>query len=223
MRETIREYKWTLLITAVIILLPILPGMYFWDRLPEQVATHWGIYGEPNGWSSRGFAVFGMPLFLLAMQVLCLVMDKYNVHAKQNRKIMLLILWIIPVISLFCGFSIYGYALGYDMQVQTIAPVLVGVLFMLVGNYLPKCRQNRTVGIKIPWTLGSEANWTATHRFAGKLWVAAGVVMLIGVFLPEKAMGWILLPVMLSVALIPMAYSYLYARRNGEADKEEDA
>ena len=215
MLETIRKNKRMLLITAAIILSPMLAGIILWERLPETMATHWGLSGEANGWSSRGFAVFGLPLFLLAMQVLCLVLDKWNIHTQQNKKVMRLILWIIPVVSLFCGASIYTYALGYDLHIETIAPVFMGVLFIAVGNYLPKCTQNPTVGIKLPWTYESEANWNATHRFGGRLWVAAGVVCILMAFLPEAVSAWIMLPVLLGACFAPMVYSYLYHRRHG--------
>ena len=76
----------------------------------------------------------------------------------------------------------------------------IGVLFMIIGNYLPKCKQNYTMGIKLPWTLDDEENWNRTHRFAGFLWVAGGVVIAINAFLKWE---WLFLVVVFAMVLIP--------------------
>ena len=89
----------------------------------------------------------------------------------------------------------------------------MGVLFTLVGNYLPKCRQNTTMGIKVVWTLNNEENWNATHRFAGKLWVAAGLLTLFTAFLPMKIGYPIMFVALLGAGLGATLYSYLYYRK----------
>ena len=93
---------------------------------------------------------------------------------------------------------------------EMIMPVLIGLIFTIIGNYLPKCKQNYTVGIKIPWTLNSEENWNKTHRFAGWLWTFCGVlIMLTGFF----GSFWIFLPIVLLMVIAPCAYSYILHRK----------
>jgi uncharacterized membrane protein len=92
----------------------------------------------------------------------------------------------------------------------------MGVTFLYIGNYMPKCKQNFTLGIKLPWTLNSEANWNATHRLAGKVWMAAGVLFLLCIFLPKPALMLALLIILPVMVLVPLVYSYLYYKKHDE-------
>ena len=113
------------------------------------------------------------------------------------------------------GVTIYGTALNWPwVNINFMANLLLGVIFIVIGNYLPKCRQNYTVGIKVPWTLASEANWDATHRMAGKLWVAGGVLILLLAIQPWIPAFPISLVLILAVTFIPMIYSFVYYLRN---------
>ena len=196
-----------LLITSVVILLPILAGLILWNKLPEQIPSHWNAAGEVDGWSSKLFAVFGMPLILLAFQWLC-VLGTGADPKKQNhpQKIVHLVLWIIPVLSAVLHTIVYMVALGQAVRMEVVMPVLIGLVLAIIGNYLPKCKQNYTIGIKIPWTLNSEENWNRTHRFAGRLWLIGGILIMLTGFVGGV---WILLPIMLLMILAPMIYSYV--------------
>ena len=98
-------------------------------------------------------------------------------------------------------------ALGVDLKVQIYAPMFCGVLFIIVGNYLPKVSQSYTVGIKLPWTLDDEENWNKTHRFAGFLWVICGILMIISAFLKIRMVNTL---VFLAVmVLAPTVYSFM--------------
>ena len=92
--------------------------------------------------------------------------------------------------------------------------ILLGVLFIFAGNYLPKSRQNYTVGIRIPWTLDNEENWNKTHRLAGYLWVAGGIVMLLGTLTGWISTGWIIAAAAVC-ALVPCIYSFWLHERKG--------
>lgn len=167
-----KKNKKIILITSMITILPILAGLILWNKLPEQVATHFDANGIPNGYSSRAFAVFGPYLICLFAHLFCAFGTLADPKKQAiGQKMYALILWICPAVSLFCAAAIYGNTFGVKfMKSSRFVIILLGLLFLLVGNYLPKCRQNYTVGIKVPWTLASEANWDATHRMAGKLW-----------------------------------------------------
>jgi len=207
----IKKYLKVLIIASAVILLPALAGVILWERLPAQMPTHWNAAGEIDGWSSKGFAVFGGPLLMLFFEWLCVIATNADPKRKvHSEKVMKLVLWIIPALSVVMHALIYGAALGKEVRVEIIMPILMGIIFVIIGNYLPKCRQNYTMGIKIPWTLHSEENWNRTHRMAGRLWVAGGIAILLTGFLGGVG---IFLGVVLVMVLAPMIYSYVLHRK----------
>ena len=218
----LKKNKKKIILSSAIILLPVLFGLIIWNQLPDQIATHWGINGEPDGWSSRGFAVFTLPLILLAAHWICIwvtALDPKN--KRQTPKAFDLIFWITPVISLSVNSLIYITALGKDIDLTSIMFIVLSIIFIIIGNYLPKCKQNYTIGIKVPWTLNNEENWVATHRFAGKVWVAGGILFLPCIFLPSTVMFVALFILILFLAGIPMIYSYLYYKKQLASSPQE--
>ena len=205
----LKRNKKIILLTASITLLPMLMGIALWNRLPEQVATHFDINGVADDWSSKGFAVFGLPLFLLAVHLVCTLATAADPRRQNiSDKMFRLVLWVCPVISLITNCSVYLIALGKEVNIGLICMLLVGVMFIIVGNYLPKCRQNYTMGIKLPWTLADEENWNRTHRMAGWLWMAAGAVFLV-VAVVGKMSTWFSLATIGITVLVPTIYSFL--------------
>ncbi len=207
----IKKHLKVLLITSAIILLPILAGGILWNQLPDRMPSHWNAAGEIDGWSSKPFAVFGMPLILLAFQWLC-VLGTCADPKKTNHsdKVLHLVLWIMPVLSVVLHTLTYAAALGKNVRMEMVMPVCIGLILAIVGNYLPKCKQNYTIGIKIPWTLNSEENWNKTHRFAGRIWTVCGlVIMLTGFF----GGFWIFFGIVLLMVLVPFLYSYILHRK----------
>ena len=200
-----------LIITSIIILLPMVAGLILWNQLPEQIPTHWNANGEVDGWSSKAFAVFGLPLLMLVIQWLCTLGTGADPKkANHPEKVVQLVLWIIPVITIFLFTATYMVALGQEVRMEVIMPVLVGLLLTVVGNYMPKCKQNYTIGIKIPWTLNSEENWNKTHRFAGWIWTFGGLAIMLTGFVGGV---WFFLPVVLVMVFAPMIYSYILHRK----------
>lgn len=213
-----KKYRGTLILTSMIIFLPILIGVLLWDQLPDSMATHFSFDGTPNGWTSKGFTVFGIPLFLLACQWVCAVVT-FQDPKRQNmsEKLFKLILWVVPAAAVMVMIACYGYALGYETSHATLGMAFLGVLFIIIGNYLPKCRQNYTMGIKLPWTLHDEENWNHTHRMAGYLWILGGFLMLINIFLKWD---WLIVVVIAAAVLVPTVYSYLYYRKHGGSKED---
>ena len=200
-----------LIITSIIILLPMVAGLVLWNRLPEQVPFHWNAAGEVDGWASKAVAVFVPSAAMLALQWLCMLVTSAD-PKKQNHpeKVMHLVLWLIPIITVFISALMYVSALGVSVRVETLMPILLGLVFVAIGNYMPKCKQNYTIGIKIPWTLASEENWNRTHRFAGWVWVGGGVVMLLSGFL---GIFWLTLVPAIIMAAVPRIYSYILHKK----------
>ena len=207
----IKKHLPLLIITSIVILLPILVGLILWNQLPDPVPSHWNAAGEVDGYSSKPVAVFAMPLVLLLIHWLAAVITGLDPKKQnQSEKVRVLIFWLIPALSLLVSALTYSAALGKSLRVETIMPIFVGLLFLAIGNYLPKCKQNYTVGIKIPWTLHSEENWNKTHRLAGWLWVGGGLLCLVAGFL---GIFLLTVPVLLVMALVPMIYSYILYKK----------
>ena len=184
----IKKYKWKLIISSLITLLPVLFGLFADKILPERIAVHFDLHGTPDGFMSPMTFFVMMPFILLAIHWLCIgvtaAIDKNN---EQSAKVTGIMFWIMPVMSLFTCSMVAAIALGYTANVYSSVFVLLAVMFIVIGNYLPKTTRNKTAGIKIKWTYSSDENWNATHRFGGKVYVSMGVLCLLGVFLPEKS------------------------------------
>ena len=215
-----KAYKKTIILTTILTLLPMLVGLLLWNRLPEQVPSHWGFDGQVDGWSSRAQAVFFLPCLLAAVQLVllfCTFADpkKKNIHPKM----LMVIMWIIPVLSILMSGAAYLIALGVKISMAMVMMLLIGLLFLVLGNYLPKVQQNYTIGIKVSWALQDEDNWVRTHRFAGKLMVLVGVLLILLAFaanaLGDQTSMIILIVLALCCSLIPVFYSYLiYKKKN---------
>lgn len=209
-----KRHKKAVIITSLVTLLPLFAGLILWNKLPAQIATHFGLNGEPNGWSGKFFTVFGLPLFLIAVHMICAFVTSLDPKGQNiSDKVYVAVLWIVPVVSLFCGYSIYSHALGYSeiFSVGKSTYLLMGIMFLVLGNYLPKSGSNYTVGIKLPWTLSDEDNWRKTHRLAGRIYIIGGIICIINIFLEWH---WLFALILLASVLIPSLYSFcLYQKK----------
>ena len=211
----IKKNKVTLIITSLVTLIPILVGLLLWDKLPEQVPYHWNINGEVDSWVSKTQAVFLMPALMLALHWVCVFASTADPKSKNyHPKSIMLVLWLCPILNLVLNTMVYGTALGYTISVELLIPLIMGVMFIFIGNLLPKMRQSYTLGIKLPWTLNNEENWNKTHRLAGKIWVAGGVLIMTSALWGNF---WILMVVTLALVLIPTVYSYCLYRKQTQS------
>ncbi len=221
----LKKNKGKLIVSSLIILLPIVIGLFLWNDMPERIATHWNVQGEPDGFSSRSFTVFVMPIILLILHWIALFFTARDPKNKeQNSKVFQMVFWIVPMISLMvCSFS-YVRALGNDISMDMIGRILLAFMLIIFGNYMPKCKKNHTIGIKVVWALRNEENWNKTHRFAGNIWFFGGIVLLATILIPIEQSMYIFLVLLLVIAFAPMIYSYVYYRKQlkmGTATKED--
>lgn len=219
-----KKYKGLIVVSSIVILLPMLLGVILWNRLPDTMITHWGAEGTADGAMGKAFAVFLIPLICLALHLLCVFItlrDKGN--KEQNKKVVRVCFWITPIITLLANGYIYAFAMdGQFNKVMLGTMSFLGVVFILVGNYLPKCKPNRTIGIKVKWALGNEDNWLKTHRYAGKAWMLAGVLFLLSLAIPGSV-GMVVKAVAMLLLLSPVLYSYLYYRKQLKEGKITEA
>lgn len=202
------------LMTALVIALPVVIGAIFWNQLPEKIPTHFGIDGQADGYSSKLFTLFAFPALFLLFQIICLAsfekeFVKVNIPAKMRR----FYTWLIPVLSLIIQGSIYANALGFIKSGPTLVTTFLAIVFIVIGNYLPKIQRNATVGIRIPWTLSDDKNWYKTHRMAGKLWVIGGLIILLESFI-QVALPYMVGVVIAVMIVGPIVYSFILSRKN---------
>lgn len=213
--EKIRQHKVFVIVTSIITLLPMVVGIILWNRLPEMMATHFGTDSMPNDWSPRGFTVFGIPIFLLAVHIICVfatVADQRNKGI--NQTVFKIVGCIAPFCSVACAVGIYGHELGFtEVNSLTAIKCTLAIMIIAVGNYLPKCRQNYTIGIKLPWTLEDEDIWNRTHRLAGWLWIMCGILIIAEAFLRFGG-AWLIFVVAAVMVLVPVVYSLVIFMRN---------
>ena len=204
----------TMILSTILCLLPILLGLYLYDQLPDMVPTHFNAGWEPDGWSSKPMAVFGFPCLIAGINLLChwgMGMAQKQDDRKVAPDVLLnLCYWIPGAISVVMMPLILLEAVGIHTPMETILYAILGITFLVVGNYLPKCKMNPYIGIKLPWTYSSDENWRKTHRLGGFVWVVAGLLLLVNILLNSVA---IQLLAMIGAVLIPGVYSYVLYRK----------
>lgn len=201
-----RRNKGPLLLSSLVILLPVLVGAVLWSRLPDPMPIHFGVDNRPNGWAGKSFAVLGLPLILLALHWVCVWATAADPKARNiSPSIRSVTLWLCPAYSMLTCVTVYPAALGRRPDVELLCGLFLGVVSLALGNYLPKCRPNHTVGIRTPWALRDPDNWQRTQRVAGWSMTLCGLALLPAAALRIRP----LLPVLLTASVaVPMVYSY---------------
>ena len=202
-----------IILSTLVCLVPIALTLALYDKLPAQVPIHFDLNGEPDNYSSKAVAGFLFPCLLAAFNLFVhFIMNADPKKQNANKIIKLVGFWIFPVVSLITVPITLFKGLGYNLPVVAICTALTGLLFLIIGNYLPKSRQSYTVGIRLPWTLDNEENWNKTHRFAGFVWVLGGLAIIINAFIASFN---ILIIVTVLAVVLPIVYSYLLYRKQG--------
>lgn len=195
-------------ITTIICFLPLILSFILYDKLPKEIAIHFNYAGVADNYVPKAVGAFGLPILMAIINIFIHV-KLNNDPKKMNSPAALKYLgkWSSPILSVILLPITLFIALGYKIPIQIVSLGFVGIIIVASGNYLPKCKQNYTIGIRLPWTLNSEVNWNKTHHMAGYLWILGGISMII---LSCTQMQSILLTfIILSVIIIiPCYYSY---------------
>ena len=186
-------------------------------RLPETMAVHWDFDGNPNGWMSRAFGAFFGPVFILVLWQLMRVLPRIDPrkpnYARFGDAYDTIVAAVLLLLLATHGI-VLAVALGYDVAVSRLVPALVGALFVVIGNVMPRMRSNWWFGVRTPWTLSNDRVWARTHRLAGFSMTAAGLVMIASAFILPARLG---LPVLIAATVAatigPAVYSYLTWKR----------
>ncbi|AGL01929.1 putative integral membrane protein [Desulfoscipio gibsoniae DSM 7213] len=199
----------------LLVLASLVAGVLVYPYLPDQVPSHWNIKGEVDGYSSRLWGAYGIPLLNAGIYLLMLITPRIdprrNNYAKfagtyRILKIMMICfftgLYLITVLS----------ALGYNISMERLVPLGVSLLIIVIGNLMGKIHHNYFVGIKLPWTLANEAVWRKTHRMAAPLWVIAGLIGVVGAIIGGQTAAVLLFGGLIVAVVVPVIYSYLLYR-----------
>ncbi len=199
--------KWKILIiTCLVCLSSILLGLHLWDDLPDKVAIHFNIYNEADNFASKGFAVFGLPIMMVFLQMFCCIINDLNSHKHGKRiKLETATKWIIPIMTIILQIITLGYSLGWNIDIRKTVAIIIGVMFLVIGNYLPKLDYVKN------YNLDTEKA-RKINRFIGYETVIMGVLVLITVFLPPIATAiWLVL--LIPYTIISVVYGIKVGRK----------
>lgn len=199
-----------------IILGSMIFGAVNYGSLPEQVPSHWNFQGEVDGYSSRLWGAFGIPLLNAALFVAFLFIprldprkEKYSLFTGPYKAFRLVLHLFFAALHVLVISAAKGAAVNFNL----LMPMGIGILFITIGNYLGKVQWNYFMGIKTPWTLENETVWRKTHRMAGPLWVAAGLASFASALI-DGEIGPIIFFASLAIAtVVPMVYSFIIYKK----------
>jgi uncharacterized membrane protein len=208
------------IIAGLIITFILTIAMY--PTAPDRVVSHWNAAGQPDGYMSKLWGLFLIPLIMTGLVGLFAVLPRIDPCKKNYEKfrnyydgfILLFILFMLAI-----QVQIILWSTGYQVSPNITFPFLMGILFIYIGFLLGHAEQNWFVGIRTPWTLSSETVWKKTHEIGGKLFKLAGVISFIGVLAGEHAFLFILVPVFI-VVVFTVAYSYFEYQKEIKIAKE---
>lgn len=198
------------------IMATIVFSFYFYAQAPQQVPTHWNFRGEVDDYSSKAFAAYFFPALILGLYLLFWFLPKIDPRREKYESFAGVYGLFRTVMVLFMAglYFLTGLAaLGYAINIGKIVPAGVGLLLVLIGNYLGKIKSNWFVGIKTPWTLSSETVWQKTHRLGGWLFVLFGLLLFVSAFFPGFWNPWIFVAAIAILVIVPTIYSYWLFRK----------
>lgn len=213
MKGTPIKIHWSL---WLIVALTLILAIAVYPRLPEQVPIHWNIAGEVDGYGSRTIGAFGLPLLnlgLLLMMKYLPAIDPRKHNYEKFKGFYGIFVWIMILFMTGLYLLTIAWALGYRPSISLFTKLGLGILFMVLGNYMGKVRPNWFYGIKTPWTLENEEVWIKTHRLGGPLMFVAGLITTCLAFVNHPSTFGIVITIILVAAFIPYIYSFwLYNR-----------
>lgn len=210
-KKTFKPCFKTEILPIFFIMVSLVVSGYFYLNFPEQVPTHWDIHGQVDGWSSKGFAAFFFPILILGMYFLFIFLPKIDPKREKYQQFMrvynifknLIVIFMVGV-YLLTGLN----GLGYNLPIELYMPVAVGILFIIIGNYMSKIKTNWFLGIRTPWTMSSDIVWQKTHRFGGKIFVLSGLILASMVWLPDNWQSWLFSLIIVLMIFGTFGYSY---------------
>lgn len=215
-----KKEKVIMWITSIICVMPIILFVVIYQDLPDQIAVHWNNAGTADGYLPRSIAAIGLPILFLAVNLYSKIrLFGDPKRAAHSEALKLISIWLIPLLALVIVPVTLFISMGLNIPIALISLVTAGGLMIICGNYIPKCRRNYTMGLKLPWTLHSDDNWNKTHRLAGILWILGGIIIIISAFLLANNLIFgvpVTIAVILILAVAPVLYSFFLFKGQGK-------
>ncbi|MDP2586741.1 MAG: SdpI family protein [Candidatus Komeilibacteria bacterium] len=206
----------TELLPLLMVVISIALGVYFYSVFPEQVPIHWNVYGEVDNWGSKLTGAIMGPAMVIGIYLLFLIIplidprkEKYSEFSKPFNVFKILLMLLMLGIYLIASLS----SLGYNLRVEVWIPSLIGVMFVLMGNYMGKIKPNWFMGIRTPWTLSNDEVWNKTHRLGGKMFVVLGLYLLLSPLLPPQYTFLAMLILVIGMVIVSTVYSYVLYKK----------
>lgn len=195
----------------LVIVISFIIGAAVYPKMPDQMASHWGPSGEVDGYMSKFWGVFFMPILSLGLYALLTFVPQFDPKKKvietfkKDFDIFLAAIFAF-LLYIYVLTLVWNTGIEFNM-VQWLLPAL-GMLFYECGILIGKSKQNYTIGIRTPWTLASENVWNKTHKLGEKLFKAVAILSLIGIFIPSIAI-WVFFVPIIAATITVCVYSYL--------------
>jgi uncharacterized membrane protein len=208
--------KLTSIIVLTLIAIALIAGLSLWNQLPDQMASHWNANDQVDGYISRFWGVFLMPLITLGIFVLFLVVpgiDPLKANIAQFREAFNLFIALMVAFMLYIHGLTLAWSLGYqDFKMSAAMLPFMGILFIAIGYLLRQAKRNFFIGIRTPWTLSSDTVWDKTHRLGSILFMVSGAFAIIGGFFGGMTAFWLMFVPLIGSSLFLMIYSYILYR-----------
>lgn len=202
-----------LIITVIVCLLPIIIGVLFYNKLPESVAIHWGINNNPNGYFSKLAFVFGLPIMMAVLQIFCCISsDLSDKNPEANKKAVTIFKWIIPILTIVLYIITIMYALGSNLDIRKIVMVILGIVFIVFGNYMPKVRGSYYINMKALWIKNKDeklANRVIKH--IAYMLIITGILCILSILF-EPIISIIIVCISIIYTLVIYSYAYIKSR-----------
>lgn len=211
--------------TSILVLMLIaaaaLAGLLLWERLPDQMASHWNINDQVDDYMPKFWGVFLMPLVTLGMFLLFLLIpsiDPLKANIAKFRETFNTFLALIIAFMIYMHGLTLAWSLGYQGFKMSMAMLpFMGVLFIFIGYLLKRAKRNWFIGIRTPWTLSSDRVWDETHRLGSALFMASGALALVGSLFGGMTAFWLMFTPLMGSTLFLVVYSYVLYRRETKA------
>ncbi|NUU61167.1 SdpI family protein [Paenibacillus agri] len=210
------KWKWQDTLIVVLGLASLCFALFNYNALPDQLPAQFGVTGEVNRYWSKDSAIACLGLLGLLMPLLMHFIRsidprKENYAKFENAYAMTRLAMALLFDFIFVLVIMYG--LNINLPVGKIAIGAVGILFIIIGNYMPQVKDNYFIGLHTPWTLHNPEVWRKTHRLAGGLWVIGGLLMIGAIFTGGIWNTVVIVTALVLTTLIPVAYSWMLAQR----------
>ncbi len=197
----------TLLYSILGCCIPYVLGVIYYNRMPDEMPIHWNFDGVPDNFASKNWALFFFPTILIfGLLFLHFTISTDSKNKNNSRQAKTIPYVVFPILCNGLTIMMIYYSLGNQNNIMQVIFIILGICFILMGNYMPKFKQSQTIGIRLSWTLNDPNNWYKTHRFAGIVWVIAGIMMVgCGIF----NLKYIVIAILVFASLLPFIYSYI--------------